>query len=273
MSQAFISSPTVARLIPIIPPPNAFLVVGGEAFILIDSGYDSEEDHAARMACLNRAGAPPLSGVLITHRHGDHAGSAARLHQATGAPLTSHSLERESMERERLGDAATVSRTVEGGEVRDLGGITLRVLHAPGHTMGCLAVFVPERRALFSSDTVLGVSTTAIRLGEGDIGKYVETLGMLLALEARVAYAGHGGPVTDPGARICKLIEHRHHREKQVLAELGQGARMVVQLREAIYKDVEPERHRLAEGQLVCHLEKLVSEGRVKAGQEAYELA
>ena len=165
-----------------------------------------------------------------------------------------------------------MSRTVEGGEVRDLGGITLRVLHAPGHTMGCLAVFVPERRVLFTSDTVLGVSTTAVRPGEGDIGKYVETLGMLLALEARVAYPGHGGPVTDPGARIRKLIEHRRHREEQVLAELGQGARTVVQLREAIYKDVEPERHRLAEGQLVCHLEKLINEGRVKAGQEAYEL-
>ena len=65
------------RPIPIIPPPNAFLVVGAKASVLIDSGYDSEEDHAARMAYLNRAGAPPLSEVLITHRHGDHAGGAA----------------------------------------------------------------------------------------------------------------------------------------------------------------------------------------------------
>ncbi len=258
------------RPIPIIPPPNAFLVVGADASVLIDSGYDSEEDHQARLAYLRRIGAPPLSEVLLTHRHGDHAGGALRLHKATGAPLTAHSLEREPIERERLQGEATLGRTVEGGELRDLGGITLQVLHAPGHTMGCLAVFAPERRALFSSDTVLGVSTSAVRPGEGDIAKYVETLAMLLTLEARVVYPGHGGPIADPDARIRELIAHRHHREEQVLAELRSGPRTVAQLREAIYAKLEPGRHRLAEGQLKSQLLKLVNEGHVRADGEDY---
>ena len=255
------------------PPPNAFLVCGAEASVLIDAGWEGEADHEARLAALRDADAPPLMMVLLTHRHPDHAGGALRLHRATGAPLGCHSLDREVIERDRLAGGAQVAELLHGGERLDLGGLTLEVLHAPGHTLGCLAVFIPEPGALFTTDTVMGVSTTVVRPGEGDLAQYGQTLEMLRGVGATTLYPGHGGPIADPGARLRALIDHRRRREEELLETLSHGPRTVTQLREVIYHDLPPVRHQLAEAQLQSGLEKLIAEGKARADQDSYTVA
>ena len=100
---------------------------------------------------------------------------------------------------------ARVDEELQGGETFDLGGLTLEVIHAPGHTMGSVAVLARERNALLSADTVLGVTTTLVRPGEGDLRLYVESVAALRDLAPRVIYPGHGGPVTDPVGRMEEL--------------------------------------------------------------------
>lgn len=255
-----------------IPSPNVYLVQGRDASMFVDSGWDNEDDHVARMAYLKDVGGPPLTGVLITHRHGDHAGGALRIHRDTGAPTSAHRLDQEAIERDRFGGEATLDTLLEGGESYDLGGLTLQVVHAPGHTMGSLAVLIPERNAMLSADTVLGVTTTLVRPSEGDLGLYVETLAMLRDLKPRVIYPGHGGPLTDPAGRIQELIDHRKHREEQILAELATAPKSIEQLFQTIYPDLPEERQRIASEQIQSHLNKLIHEGRVAPEREVYAL-
>ena len=255
-----------------IPSPNVYLVQGSRAAMLIDSGYDEDDDHAARMDYIRHAGGPSIMGVLVTHRHRDHAGGAVRLKRDTGAPILCHRLDREAIEQERFEGAAQVDEELQGGETFDLGGLTLEVIHAPGHTMGSVAVLARERHALLSADTILGVTTTLVRPGEGDLRLYVQSVAALRELEPRVIYPGHGGPVIDPVARMEELIEHRRRREEQVLSQLAMGANTVMEIRDALYTDIPEARLAIAAEQVQSHLDKLAAEGRVTTADGVYAL-
>ena len=251
--------------LPGFPPPNAFLVVGSESAALIDAGWENEDDHRARAAYLREVGAPPVSEIIVTHRHPDHGGGALHMHRDTGAPIACHPNDREAIEQERLHGEAAVAREMRHGDKRDLGGISLEAVFAPGHTAGCIALFSPERKALFTSDTVMAVSTTSIAPQDGDLADYVDTLRLLQDVDARIMYTGHGGPVKDPPRRLEALIRHREAREREILDALRDGPLTPAELRVRIYKGLPEARERLAERQLVTTLVKLTADGAVAA--------
>lgn len=251
--------------LPGFPPPNAFLVFGSESAVLIDAGWESEDDHRARAAYIREVNAPPISEIIVTHRHPDHAGGALHTHRETGAPIACHPNDREAIEQERLHGEAAVAREMRDGDKRDLGGISLEAVFTPGHTAGCIALFSPERKALFTSDTVMAVSTTSIAPQDGDLAAYMSTLRLLQDVDARIMYTGHGGPVRDPPRRLEALIRHREERERAILDALRDGPLTPAELRVRIYKGLPEARERLAERQLVTTLVKLIADGAAAA--------
>lgn len=255
------------------PPPNAFLVSGTDASVLVDVGWDSEEDHRERMAYITDAGVPPIVELMITHRHPDHGGGAAMYHQATGVPLTCHPLDREAIEKQRLDGRAPIAGELNDGDIRDLGGITVEVVHAPGHTQGCLALYIRERGALITTDTVMQISTTVLRPGEGNLRDYVRTLQRFQAIAPKTMYAGHGRPSTDPAARLQQLIDHRAEREQQLVDALGNSAKTVPEIREILYVGLEQSRTALAEDQVRTGIAKLIEDGIVRVDDDHYALA
>jgi len=64
---------------------NGLLVSVGETYVLLDCGFGLK-DSIARMA---RLGVTPeqLSGILVTHEHGDHIGGVARLSRKFNLPV------------------------------------------------------------------------------------------------------------------------------------------------------------------------------------------
>ena len=255
-----------------IPSPNVYLLQGNDASMFVDSGWDNENDHIARMSYLREVGGPPLIGVLITHRHGDHGGGALRIRRDTKALLSAHRLDKDAIQVDRFGGNATLDTVLDGGETFDLGGLTLQVFHAPGHTLGSLAILIPERDVLLSADTILGVTTTVVRPGEGDLTKYVESLQMLRELKPGMIYPGHGEPLTNPDDRIRQLIDHRTHREDQVLAELAKFPHSIDQLFQTIYPHLPEERHQIGKEQVESQLIKLTNEGRITVDDGVYAL-
>ena len=259
--------------LPGFPPPNAFLVFGSESAVLIDAGWESDDDHRARAAYIREVNAPPVSEIIVTHRHPDHAGGALHLHRETGAPIACHPNDRDAIKQERLHGEAAVAREMRNGDKRDLGGISLEAVFTPGHTAGCIALFSPERKALFTSDTVMAVSTTSIAPQDGDLAAYMTTLRLLQDVDARIMYAGHGGPVQDPSRRLEALIRHREERERAILDALRDGPLTPAELRVRIYKGLPEARERLAERQLVTTLVKLIADGAAAEEGDRYALA
>ncbi len=73
---------------------------------------------------------------------------------------------------------------VKEGDVFDLGGIVLRVLETPGHSLGQIALYEPERRWLFTGDSVLEWPVW------GQLDTSLTLRGYLESLEKLASYAG-----------------------------------------------------------------------------------
>ena len=122
--------------------PNVYLVVGDDGAAFIDTAYGEDEEVEAQLECWRSCDKPPVSGIVLTHRHPDHIGGALRLRGATGGAVVATAVEREPIERALGG--AKLTRAVEDGEALVLGGATLEFVHTPGHTRGSLCVYHRE---------------------------------------------------------------------------------------------------------------------------------
>ncbi len=249
---------------------NTYMLIGSQGAAFVDTGWAREGEAEARLDYIRKMGNPPMLGIICTHRHPPHWGNSPAIQEATGAPIISSPVEKEPIE-ERM-EGAQVDRVVEDGEVLSLGDMTLEFVHGPGHTYGSLAVFVRESRALFTGDTVMGVGTSVVNPGEGEIALFLQTMDKFIAYNPSVIYPGQGPIITDPAAKLKELIDHRHEREEQILGLLGQSIQTVDAMLAAIYTDLDERRTNLARNQIRSHLIKLESEGRVAGSDDSYRL-
>ncbi len=252
---------------------NSWMIVGSAATALIDTGWNRPEEVNARMDYLQRVPHTPIRYIAITHRHGANTGGAATIQKAHGGVIMSTPIEKEFIDAALEG--TKVEKTVQDGERVSLGDLTLEFLHASGHTFGSLAVYLPERRALFTGDNVMGVGTSVVNPGQGEISQFMETMEKFLRYNAQVIYPGQGPVVADPKAKLEELIAHRRERENQILALLSSGPKTVDDLLKVIYADLDERRHNMARNQIRSQLGKLQQEGRVAApgNGETYRLA
>ena len=85
---------------------------------------------------------------------------------------------------------------VEGVELT-LGGSLLTILHTPGHTRGCVCLYLPEDAALLTGDTLFAGSVGRTDLPGGDQRELEISLARLLQLPAETRiYPGHGPATT-----------------------------------------------------------------------------
>lgn len=121
---------------------RAFLIVGEQKALLLDTG-------AARtdiMSYIKAITSLPLE-VALTHADGDHLGNLPAFSQASvhGNDVRAV-LNHESCREVKLSPLTE-------GQVFDLGGRKLQVLHTPGHTAGSICLLDAANRILFSGDT------------------------------------------------------------------------------------------------------------------------
>ena len=232
--------PPYLRVVP-APNPGPMTLEGTNAWLVgdpdeapalvLDPGPDlAEHREAVLAACGGRA-----AGVLLTHRHPDHADGAAALAARAGCGVRARDPE-QCVRGERLSD----------GEVLTTGATTLRVVATPGHTSDSCSLLVegPDgARWLLSGDTVLGRGTSVIASPDGHLGDYLRSLERLAALVAehrvREILPGHGPRVADPAERLAGYQRHRFERLAQVRAALAAGDRTAEQVVARVYADVD----------------------------------
>ncbi len=253
-------------------PPNVFLITGRSGAAFVDTAYGHDDEVETALDAWRARGSLPVAAIVLSHRHGDHVGGAHRLREATGGEVVAHAEELEGIEEHAPG--LRINATVSDGQTLDLGGVTLEYIDTPGHTMGSICVLYREEGLLFTGDTILGGSTTAISPEQGDMGLYVESLRRLLRYDAKTICPGHGPIIKNPRAKIEGLIEHRRARERKIVELLEGGAETVEQLFAAMYSGLKPALHDSARSQVRTHLKKLERDGRVRAGADgAYRVS
>ena len=180
---------------------NAFIVSaeGRGDCVAIDPGDG--------LAALCKAvGGKKLAAILITHGHFDHTLAAPALSAQYGAPVYIH-----PEDREMLTDAALNAydpwaaqlpspegvEPVDFGESLSVAGLTFQILHTPGHSRGCVCLYLPDEGALFSGDTLFAAGYGRLDLYGGNASDMRASLLKLFALPGEVrVYPGHGDETT-----------------------------------------------------------------------------
>jgi glyoxylase-like metal-dependent hydrolase (beta-lactamase superfamily II) len=286
--------------------PNVFLVHDGGEGALIDSGFGDEKSIKERLDFLKEHSGISVKQIVLTHHHFDHSSGAQQLREATGAYVVLHPREeaflldtrseapqdiempdgdreptederkmREAVEKFRKQAAeAKPDSHIDDGDTLRVGGLTIEVVHTPGHTLGSVCLYLREERALFTGDTALGLGTVAISPPPyGDMALYLQSLERLRDMDCALMLPGHGQAVHEVRAKMQELIDHRHDREAQVLRLMAEGKRTPKAMLSAIYMELDRRIVPMALRQIEAHLCKLEAEGRVKRTDEEWVLA
>ncbi|MEW6778078.1 MAG: MBL fold metallo-hydrolase [Bdellovibrionota bacterium] len=250
---------------------NIYLLVRGKKAVLVDGCYEHEQSRNLIASSLEGL---ELTDILVTHFHPDHAESAAKIRERYGARLWADPRETKIGKHVQLDE---IDRPfLETDEVLETGaGIRLKSIKTPGHTLSHTCFFSEETGTLFTGDHVIGEGTPWVGPPHGNVKSYLESLQKCMTLPLQEIRGGHGPLVGDPQAKLKEYYEHRMMRERQILAELDKGPVTIPALVATIYKDVDPRVHGLAALVMRGHLDKLLSEGRVREyedkGQARFE--
>ena len=99
--------------------------------------------------------------------------------------------------------AAAATKTVQDGDVIDLGDRHFEVIHTPGHSPGGIALWEAETATLFSGDIVYDGPLIEDTY-HANMADYINSMKRLLSLDIRTVHGGHF-PSFD-GARLSKII-------------------------------------------------------------------
>lgn len=271
--------PLVTRIL--APNPSPFTYTGTQTHLVGTTDLaviDPGPDDAAHVAALVSAIAGrPVTAIVITHTHRDHSPAARALKAATGAPIIGCA----PLALEDLGPRADASfdtdyapdRVLADGESVSGPGWTLTAVATPGHTSNHLAFALPETKALFSGDHVMGWSTTIVSPPDGDMAAYMASLDKLMHRDDRIYYPAHGDPVENPRRLVRGMIGHRKQREGQILRLLRERARSIPAMVELMYVGLDPRLFPAAERSVLAHLIDLRDRSVVIEQGDDWEMA
>jgi glyoxylase-like metal-dependent hydrolase (beta-lactamase superfamily II) len=168
---------------------NVWVVGDEEECVVIDAPHDAEEIMAV-------VAGRRVKAILCTHAHDDHVREAPQLRAQTQAPIFLHPDDRPLWEMTHPGELWDVD--LADGEVVDVAGVGLEVIHTPGHAPGAVCFHAPALRCVFTGDTLFNGGPGATGRSFSDYDTIVASIrNRLFALpDDTVVHTGHGDDTT-----------------------------------------------------------------------------
>ncbi len=187
--------------------PHSYLVLGEKRAVLIDTGLGvySMGELVLRLTSL------PIT-VLTTHAHWDHVGSHWDFERIAIHPLELGLVSGYNpMTRQQLLDRlheegwqapedfdesiytvydGGADFAIEDGDIIDLGGRVLKVMHTPGHSPGSCCFYEADRKYLFCGDLLYDGALYAHLKGSDPLA-YRASMNRIAQLEAERLLPGH----------------------------------------------------------------------------------
>ena len=124
---------------------NIWVVGDDEECVVIDAPHSVDDILAV-------VGDRTVSSILLTHAHDDHCRVALTLRERVGAPIRLHPGDRPLWELTH-GDLRW-DVDLADGDVIDVAGTAVQVLHTPGHAPGAVCLYAPDLGCVFTGDTL-----------------------------------------------------------------------------------------------------------------------
>ena len=186
---------------------NAYVVRDDSGILLVDTTMSRRATPVVRAFAAANVPLSSVAVIVLTHQHLDHVGGAASLAEVTKARVACHGSDAPvivgmvSAKIPALLRPFVRVRPVQVDSLlqdeQSIGGF--RVVFAPGHTAGEIALYQPARRWLFSGDSVIErkgrLALPSARVAS-DPRQAVSSLAILRRLEIETLFPGHGVPVS-----------------------------------------------------------------------------
>ena len=170
---------------------NCYIVHDSEAktCCVIDPGYTPELvlDKVEELGLT-------VEAILLTHGHFDHVGGVRQIAAETGCDVY---LQPDDLSMPPMMTAGPLfyTKTYGEGDTLALAGLTIHVIHTPGHTPGSVCLLAED--TLFSGDTLFAGSCGRTDLPGGDWSTILRSLKRLAAFETNYwVRPGHGESTT-----------------------------------------------------------------------------
>lgn len=192
-----------------------YLIIGKEKALLFDTGYG----FVPFRHLIDEVTDLPLT-VVCSHGHDDHVLGCFQFDTAYIAEedyslcmSNDNEEQRGKQILARMGKTPDIDRLVDkeayfatslkdcqfkftkDGDIFDLGGITLRVYRLPGHTKGSIALYSPEKKALFTGDAMMSnhilVYAQSLEISSAP-QEFIRALSVLEKLDVETVWPAHG---------------------------------------------------------------------------------
>jgi len=166
------------------PMENFVYLVGADdspATAVIDPAWDVDAVLEAA-----RADGRTLTDALVSHHHYDHCNGLVPLLERVPVRVWAHARDAEHLPREVRSEVKPLS----GGDAVEVGSLSIRALHTPGHTPGSTCFQLAD--ALFAGDTLFVNACGRCDLPGGDVAQMFDSLSRLSRIGDEVRlYPGH----------------------------------------------------------------------------------
>lgn len=183
------------RLISDMVASNCYIIGDSGEAAVIDPGVDNE----IIKAVLNEQKLK-LKYIIFTHAHIDHiiymeelqrnCGGQTAVHE-DDAPLLGSVMYNGSMIFGMHKVFKDTDMKLRDGDILEIGGLKLEILHTPGHTPGGICIKVGD--CLMTGDTLFRLSVGRTDLGLGDHDQLMNSLRKIMKLDDSIkVFPGHG---------------------------------------------------------------------------------
>jgi glyoxylase-like metal-dependent hydrolase (beta-lactamase superfamily II) len=285
---------------------NAYVVRSRERNLVIDTGLNRKECLDALMAGLESLDVDlTRTDFFITHLHADHFGLVSRLNtptsriyfnrpdaeiiemkggwepmlQAAGRHGFPEDELRSALEHHpgyKFGSAWVPDlKLLQDGDAVDVGDYHFRCVHTPGHTLGHMCLYEPDKKLFVAGDHILIDITPNIQCWsdtEDPLGNYLQSLDRVYRLDIELVLPGHRRLIDDARARITELKVHHEKRCDEIMGILGRGEMSAYTVATHMTWDIKCDtwdefpvaQKWFATGEAIAHMRYLEELGRVR---------
>lgn len=241
------------------PGTNTYLIGNAVTGVAVIDPGPNLEDHIQNIMA---AATGPIKWILCTHTHIDHSPASNSIKEKTGAQIYG----RPAPAYPNQDQTFKPDHIVEHDQVLNVAGVTLKVIHTPGHASNQVCFLHEKQKMLFTGDHVMQGSTVVINPPDGNMAQYLDSLRLITEYPIDYLAPGHGFLMSNVHEIVDRLITHRLGRENKVLSALRTQSRPLPleELVKHAYSDTDERLHKVAMRSLQAHLDKLLIEGRTE---------